>query len=651
MSQPTVTSSPGGSRAVGYTAVAMELRDRAVPLRAAGTPPTGASPETDLGTGIAAGPADWVRKALAAVESRADCADHQLLTLLALYFDGGELLPDEYRQAIRRAALGFRYFYDEPGTDSMCHWSESHQACFAVCEVLAGELFGDEVFDNDGRTGKHKARRARARLEEWLGLRFRHGFSEWLSGTYYAITVAALTLLVEHCQDDDLVLRATIVLDLVMLDLAVHRFEGHFVGSAGRVHALFKAHPERSEVERVVASAFGRTRPAFDPADPTSIFLVRRRYRVPQVVREISADGQEMLATSSHGLMLAEVDAEVAREAGPGIEEQRDARVRLLWSMEAFTTPEGIGPSIEAIGRHKMESNSFLAPLVQLRHVRPSRALRTAVRALNPITQGAALQRADVQTYRTPHYLLSSAQRHQPGSFGDQENIWEAALPGGIHVFSTHPGATMLGTSARPATPSGWEGNGIRPDVAQLRNVLLALHDVRGRSGYLEGRRHELSHLYFPAALFDETRLGRQSVAGRRGDSYFGALALRPIEMINESEIVQRGAVTGWAVLLADRSEFGSLGRFVEHLKSCRLDYFRGTLQWTTPAHQYDLTWRGAFRVDQHVVETDYAKLRSPWTSIARKPSVVEVQGRTGTLVLDWKMGERSQGPGVPNRR
>lgn len=621
MSQPPVVGT-GAPHAAGYAAVA---------------------------SGIANGVVDsaWLDQFVSHVEAREDLADHRMLVVLALLLDGGALLPEPLREGLERAVLGFRYWMDEPGNDSMVHWSESHQVAFGVCEYLAGRTWPDRTFRNDGRRGADKAERARRRLLGWLANRFRHGFSEWLSGTFYAVDVAALTLLVEHTDDEELVTRASMVLDLLMLDLALHRFDGHFVASAGRAGALQKAQPELSEIEPVVASAFSRLKPDFEPARCTSIFLARRRYRIPQVVREIAFAQADHLITSSHGLALREVSTEVSRTRPQTPEERRDALLALYWGMEAFVTPEGIGPTMEALGRLDLDQNSYLAPLAPFRKVRSRRMMAGLVRSLNPVTQGAALQRANVQTYRTPHYLLSSAQHHLPGSFGDQESIWEAALPGGIKVFSTHPGSTLLGSEARPATPSGWVGNGIRPDVGQLRNVALVLHDLRARRGYLEGRRHELSHLFFPAARFDETKLGERVVAGRRADSYFGAVSLNRLEMANEGELVQRGLVTGWAVMLADRSDFGSLHRFVAYLKSCPLEHLRDTLTWQTPQRRYELTWNGAFAVDGTVLDTDYARLRSDWTSVARKPSVIEVSGRTGTLVLDWKLGRRSQGPGV----
>lgn len=618
MRQPTQATGP--TRPSGYATVAREL--------AAGR----------IGEPL-------IRHLLAPINERLDLADHRMLVVLKFLYEAGDELPAALRDDMERAVLDFRYWMDEPGTDSMCHWSESHFLLFSVCEHLAGQRHRDQTFTNDGRKGSRKAERGRQRLLEWLGNRFRYGFSEWLSNTYYGFDVAGLALLVDHSEDEELVTRASMVLDLLLLDMALHRFDGRFIASAGRANAVQKALPEHAEVNAVLESAFGPRRPEFDPTQVSGLFIARRRYRIPEVVKEIARADADHLVTTSQGLDSREVPWEVGRRRDLGPLERRDAMLNLFWSMEAFTTPESIGMTLDAIRRLDLGSNRYLAPLVPFGRLRSDRLLSATLRTLNPVTQGIALHRANVMTYRTPHYLLSSAQHYQPGQFGDQEHIWQAALPGDITVFSTHPGSTLLSQDARPATPSAWVGNGVNPDVAQHRNVLLALHDVRARKGYLEGRRHELSHLYFPFVRFDETKLGESAVAGRKDDSFVGVVALNRIEMASDVELIQRGLVTGWAVMVADRSEFGSLGRFTAFLKQTTLEMVRDELVWTTPRTEYRLPWKKEMLVDGEPQDSFYPRLSCDWAKVPRHPSVIQVEGRHSTLLLDWKTGQRAETP------
>ena len=598
----------------------------------------------DLARRLAAGSYDpaWLNRRLEFVDSRLDLSDHRLVMVLKLVLAGGEHLTEEQQYRIRSSVIGFRYWWDEPGHDSMCQWSENHQVLFSVCEYLAGQLYPDSAFA-DGRRGNVKRERAAARLHDWMGNRFRYGFSEWLSNTYYELDIVALTLLADYADDPDLVARATMVLDLLVLDLALHRCHGRFVASAGRAYAQQKAHPDKAEINQILHAFFG-PQPAFQPERLSAIVVDRVHYLVPAVLMEIARHQGASRIETSQGIDVAEVADEVSRRRDLTPDQRRDAMVRLYWSMEAFAHPQAIGLSLEEYRRHGLEGNRFLTPMSRFAAIHSERAAAAMARAIHPVQTGAALQRADVQTYRTPQYILSSAQRYHPGEFGDQQSLWIAGLPDNICVFGTHPGATMMSGEARPTTPSAWVGNGINPDIGQHDNVLLVLHDTRGRRGYLEGRRHQLSHVYFPFAQFDETSLGRNFVAARKGDVYIGIASLAPLEMVSEVEVLQRGAVTGWVVIVSDPGEYGSYGHLLHELKTARVQLHRDRMIWHGQHHYYSLRWKGDFTVDGAPVTSDYARLECEWATVPRHPSVITVKGRTGQLRLDWNLGRRELG-------
>ena len=601
------------------------------------------SPYRTLALDVAEGRRDeaWLTRRLDFIDARLDLSDHRLLGIMKLYLRGGDLLRPEQRERIERTILGFKYHWRERGVDSMCTWSETHQLLLAVCEYLAGQALPDRRFTNDGRTGAEKRDLAERRLRGWLDDRFLYGFSEWLSNTYYEIDIIGLSVLADHAEDADLATRAQMVLDLLFYDIALNRFHGRFVTPAGRAYSRQKARPSRAEINTIVREVF-ETPQAFDPDDLAAVFIGRDVYQIPHAVREVAEFHGEVEVRASYGLDLDEVEAEVARRESGDAEARRDARLRLLWAMEAFTTPEGIAVTLEEFRRTGIGHNRFLAPLSRFSSL-PPRLAPTVLRALNPITQGAALQRANVLTYRTPHYQLSSVQRYQPGRFGDQQHIWQALLPGDISVFATHPGSTTLGSESRPPTPSAWVGNGINPDVAQHRNVLLATYDTMHRSGYLEGFRHRLSHLHFPFARFDETSLGERWLAGRRGDSFVGIVSLEPLELVTEAEVLQRGAVTAWGVAVSDRGEFGSLSHLVEALKQHPLQRRGSRSTWRTPEHRYDLVAGGDFLVDGVPEPTSYARYDTPWSHVPRRPDRIVVATDQHQLRLDWAEGVREE--------
>lgn len=575
------------------------------------------------------------------MDSRVELSDHYALLLLKTWLVDADQLDTESKNLAKAALLGFRFGLSEPGQDSMPAWSESHQLLFATCEYLTAMLFGDDAtFTNDGQNGKAHLGRARDRLTVWLHDRFRYGFSEWLSPNYQRIEAAALCLLVDHSQDETLAAQAEIVLDVTLLDFALHSFDGGQASSRGRSQAPNSVQPRRTHFTSLLVSAFGTDTEALDVDDISSIFRTRVRYRVPNAIQEIANGNHVRRVLISQGLDVSEVRAELASDPEWPRTDQLSV-TRFFWGMEAITTQETIVDSMAIVKAFDLAQHRILAPLAAFAKV-PRRALPLTVRALNPITAGAALQRANVQTFRTHNYSLSSVQHYHPGEFGHEQLLWQAGLPGGIRVFGTHPGST-LGTDARADTPSQWVGNGINPDIAQHDNVLLALYDLRGRKGYLEGKRHAYVHLHFPCVDFDETRFGPNWFAGRRATSYIGVVGTGTFELVSDSEVIQRGDMPGYAVILSNEEEFTSMNDFVRQIKQHLLS-LRGTeLTLVTPYGRYDLLYNQGFRLGGQPISADYPRYDCHWVRAERYPTELTIASNRHTLHLDWRNRTRTE--------
>lgn len=559
------------------------------------------------------------------VDARLDCADFRVLTLLKILYAWPELVSEPTRERMVRTLLGFKYWMDEPGDDGMCHWSENHQAIFATCELLAGQLLPGAVFAG-GYTGEQRRARGATRLGRWLRHRFDFGFSEWLSNTYYEEDVAPLALVVDHCTDPELVAGATVVLDLLMLDLASHLFQGRLVASAGRAYEAQKKDPAAADVNDIVHRAFGTGAYAYDLGRTSMSFVLGERYRVPDVVRAVAAERGPVTVRASHGLD----DVEVFERVG----DPRDVEVTaaFLWGMEAFVTPASVGPSARAIREWGMHTNTFLRPMGWARHVVGTGLPELFVTALNPAVQGIALQRANVVTTRTPHWQLSAAQRYRPREFGDQQLLWTAALPGDITVFAMHPGAPMFDETARGFSPAAWVGNGINPDVVADGNLLVAVHDLAVRRGLLERQRQHYSHLWFPADRFDEVVRRERVVVGRRGDALIGVVGLCPLIEGEPGVVIQRGRLTAWAVACSDTGVSGSAREFADALGRTRLVVNRALATWhlgDLPAAAgraaFTVPRDGAATVDEREVVVEHPRLDAPWAHVQRFPQVIEV--------------------------
>ena len=192
-----------------------------------------------------------IGQGIEAIDARHDCADFTLAMLLRLVALGWA--AGDEAEAIERAALGFRYWSDEPGTDAMCFGSENHSLLFHGCQLLAGRLYPDAVFPNSGRTGAEHLAIATDRIRDWLDRTEPHGFREFLSSTYMPLTLAALINVVDFAEGD-LAQRAAALADRIFLDVARHAFDGVTVGPQGRVYRNV-LYPQTSGTQAILSFA------------------------------------------------------------------------------------------------------------------------------------------------------------------------------------------------------------------------------------------------------------------------------------------------------------------------------------------------------------------------------------------------------------
>ena len=172
------------------------------------------------------------------VHAREDCADFSVASLVRmLYFDRADpSLDPTVRTQIEEAVLGFKYWIDEPGQDQMCYWTENHQILYHSNELLAGQLFPDDVFSNAGMTGREHTEHAERLAERWLDFRGQFGFSEWHSNVYFNEDIPALVNLADFAESGAIRTKAAAVLDIVAFDMASNYFKGHFATVHGRTY-------------------------------------------------------------------------------------------------------------------------------------------------------------------------------------------------------------------------------------------------------------------------------------------------------------------------------------------------------------------------------------------------------------------------------
>ena len=122
--------------------------------------------------------AEDIRASLKRMNDRLDCADFDLTALVRMLYryPQSNLLNNTLREEMRREMLRFTYWVDEPGCSNMIFSTENHQIIYHVDELLVGSLWPDDIFGNNGETGRWHAQHAQRHITKWLD--WRH--SLWL---------------------------------------------------------------------------------------------------------------------------------------------------------------------------------------------------------------------------------------------------------------------------------------------------------------------------------------------------------------------------------------------------------------------------------------------------------------------------------------
>jgi hypothetical protein len=191
---------------------------------------------------------------------------------------------------------------------------------------------------------------------------------------------------------------------------------------------------------------------------------------------------------------------------------------------------------------------------------------------------------SEVLVYRTPDAMLASVQDYRVGLPGLQEHVWGATLGPETQVFVTHPANASISSSARP---NAWAGNRILPRVRQLRDTVLAIHQIPAGDpmGY--------THAWFPVSTMDEWTSRDGWLAGRVGDGYVALATEGGVEPVTAGpdawqEWRAGGPGPVWVCTVGRRAVHGSFAEFVSALdRPCfgpdRVAYRGLRLGWTGP--------------------------------------------------------------------
>ncbi len=570
------------------------------------------------------------------VAGRFDTSDFRLQSLIRIVYAHADALPPAELGRIKQTFLNFKYWMDQPGRDSMCFWSENHQILFAASEYLAGQYWPEEVFSNSGKTGAAHRDLARQRILIWLEQRWLYGFTEWYSNVYYVEDIAPLANLIDFARDKEIVDKATIVMDLLLHDLATQSQRGVFISTSGRLYEGNKKNNHGNSMRAVSEhiwgkGVFGYKAPSHGGMDLN--FIVCQNYELPKVIRAIGLDLGPSVIKASNGLNVSELHEQ-------GLLGQEDRQIMMQWAMEAFSNPEVIENSMAYIKKNDMFSNTFLQGFKQVDtdDLKKRGLLSKLSKTLRPVTNGSAIQRANTYTYRTPDYMLATAQAYHPGTCGCQQHIWAATLSEEVSLFTTHPSNPLTIDGVKGNSPGYWVGNGRIPHSVQHENIVMSLYEIPEQPTFLEKEVADFTHAYFPADKLDDVLIEGRFVFARHRNTLVAFVGRNPLSYAEGSrnDLIQPGRQSYWIFEAGTLAKEGSMEAFMKRIRGNAVDYNDRTLQYNSDGKSLRVTFGGKFLLNGDVVDTEYPRFDSPYASSPRKPRTIKISHGKHELELDF---------------
>jgi hypothetical protein len=237
-------------------------------------------------------------------------------------------------------------------------------------------------------------------------------------------------------------------------------------------------------------------------------------------------------------------------------------------------------------------------------------------------------------TYKTPDYMLCSAQDYRAGEKGDQEHIWQATLGPEAVVFVNHPGAM----SEKDSQASNfWRGNHTLPRVAQWRNVLVAIHHLP------EDDWLGFTHAYFPLHAFDEHCLRGGWAFACKGEGYLALTAAQGSELVTRGQSAYRelrsyGQRNIWLCTMGRAKLDGSFGEFQERVLKSPVTFEGLQVRCAIPGGEMlSFGWEGPLIVDgQEQPTRGFKHYENPFCVVDWPATKMEVNFGPRSLVLEF---------------
>ncbi len=328
---------------------------------------------------------------------------------------------------------------------------------------------------------------------------------------------------------------------------------------------------------------------------------------------------------SSHGRTYSPYIKDAFREPTSGI-------ARLLWGKGIFNR------SIRGTVSLACAVNYQLPPVIEAIAIDPADEIWSRERHAGQMEAWCDREEGEWEvnkvTYKTPDYMLCSAQDFRPGEPGYQQHIWQATLSPEAVVFVTHPPCISEDGSHRP---NFWHGNVVLPRVAQWRDLLVAVHRLPADDWL------GFTHAYFPIYAFDEHEIRDGWACARVGEGYLAITASAGLTLTQEGKSAFRdlrshGQNNIWVAQMGRADLDGSFAEFVEKVTSLDVTFGEDSVHLNSlRGESVDFGWQGPLLVNEEEQPIrDFLHFDNPYSNTELGSEKMSIQFMDLLMQLDF---------------
>jgi hypothetical protein len=582
------------------------------------------------------------------IYSGRDCNDFTVGGLLRILYryKSPSLVTEDQRLKIEKCLLDFNYWWTEDLTkNARCYWTENHEIIFHSDELLAGQMFRNETFI-DGKTGQEHMDHALNLIIKWMEWRINFGFSEWLSHAYFEEDLMAILNLYDFAEDQAIKAKAGLLIDVLMYEMALNSFHGTFGSTHGRTYAFLVKGARSESSASTIKLIFGMG--IFNSsAAMGAVSLATSDYRCPEVIKEIAADYSGTLRNRErHSINMDDAPKY-------GLSYDDEINCELFWSIQDYTHPKVIDLSQKITDKYGVWTRADYDQYRMLYQKQIEQYGKIVDARLDP----HALTEVNIETCRTPDYMLSCAQDYRPGSPGYQQHIWQATLGIDAVVFTNHPGS-----NDEFSRPNYWAGNGILPRAAQFKNVVICIYNIPPENplpflrGEMKTDRNipadsivpsdkliSFTHAYFPKDAFDEVIEKENWIFGRKENGYIALYSQNPhqwkADRGRELDLVASGTENIWICEMGSKDDWKDFSGFISAITSNEVNCEGLNVSYKSPSQgEIKFGWSEPFRVKgKTVLVKDYLRFDNPYSKNTFASEKLVIKNKNNKLILDFK--------------